>query len=60
MVQMWKPSSVAEVVKNTCYVEEHLDLRGKNIVISSTKNEVYGEASQMLGPYTTSVDPYYY
>jgi hypothetical protein len=27
-VQMWKPSSVAEVVENVCYVEEHMNLTG--------------------------------
>jgi hypothetical protein len=25
---MWKPSSVAEVVENACYVEEHMNLTG--------------------------------
>jgi hypothetical protein len=27
-VQMWKPSSVAEVVENVCYAEEHMNLTG--------------------------------
>jgi hypothetical protein len=29
MVQMWKPSSVAEAVENACYVEEHMNLTGR-------------------------------
>ena len=28
MVRMWKPSSVAEVVENLCYAEEHMILNG--------------------------------
>jgi hypothetical protein len=28
MVRMWKPSSVAEVVENACYMEEHMNLTG--------------------------------
>jgi hypothetical protein len=28
MVQMWKPSSVAETVENAHYVEEHMNLNG--------------------------------
>ena len=28
MVRMWKPSSVAEVVENARYVEEHMNLTG--------------------------------
>jgi hypothetical protein len=28
MVRMWKPSSVAEVVENACYIEEHMNLTG--------------------------------
>jgi hypothetical protein len=28
MVRMWKPSSVAEVVENACYAEEHMNLTG--------------------------------
>ena len=26
MVQMWKPSSVAEAMENVCYAEEHMNL----------------------------------
>lgn len=33
MVQMWKPSLVAEVVEHACYVEEKLDLKGGNKTI---------------------------
>jgi hypothetical protein len=28
MVQMWKPSLVAEAVENACYAEEHMNLTG--------------------------------
>jgi hypothetical protein len=28
MVQMWKPSSVAEAVENARYAEEHMSLNG--------------------------------
>jgi hypothetical protein len=28
MVRMWKLSSVAEVVENACYAEEHMNLNG--------------------------------
>jgi len=33
MVRIWKPSSVAEAVEQTCYVKEHLDLKGGNKTI---------------------------
>jgi hypothetical protein len=26
MMQMWKPSSVADAMENACYVEEHMNL----------------------------------
>jgi hypothetical protein len=28
MVQMWKPSSIVEVVESACYAKEHMDLKG--------------------------------
>jgi hypothetical protein len=37
MVQMWKPSSVAEVVENARYAEEHMNLtRGTRPDISAS------------------------
>ena len=46
MVQMWKPSSVAEVVENARYAEEHMNLMGGTRLTFPHHPGFVGKASQ--------------